>query len=218
MKYRMRKSEILIVGIIAISFTIGFYFYPKMPDRMASHWNMRGEVDGSLSKFWGLFLMPLISLGMFALFVIIPAIDPLRENIEKFRKYFDVFIVLVILFLLYLYLLTIFWNQGARFEMITSLIPAMSVLLYYAGVLIMHTQRNWSIGIRTPWTLSSEHVWEKTHAIGGKLFKIAGIVALLGLLFPSLGIYFIIIPALIATLYTFIYSYWAYRQELHESQ
>jgi len=130
----MRKSEIIVLGIILLSFIVGIYLYSQMPEKMASHWNAKGEVDGYMSKFWGLFLMPLISVGLFLLFIAVPKIDPLKHNVEKFRRYYDGFIVLIIVFLFYLYLLTIFWNIGIRFEMIQLLVPAFGILFYYCGV------------------------------------------------------------------------------------
>jgi len=207
----MRKSEIIILIITIVSFALGIYLYPQMPEKMASHWNIRGEVDGYISKFWGLFLMPFISLGLFLLFVLIPKIDPLRENIEKFRKYFDGFIILIILFLLYIYSLTILWNFGIRFGMNQFLTPALGILFYYCGILIENAKRNWFIGIRTPWTLSSDKVWERTHKIGGRLFKMAGIIAIFGLFFPSYAFFFLI-PVLLVTIYTVIYSYFEYQK------
>lgn len=100
----MRKSEIIIIGIILLSFATAIYFYPQTPEKIASHWNAQGQVDGYMSKFWGLFLMPFISVGLLLLFVIIPKIDPLKANIEEFRKYYDRFVVLVILFVYTLFL------------------------------------------------------------------------------------------------------------------
>ena len=210
----MKKSYWVIVTIILISFGIGVYFYPQMPEAMASHWNIKGEVDDYMSKFWGLFLMPIVSLAMFLLFILIPKIDPLKENIKKFRKYFDAFIVLIIVFLLYIYLLTIFWNLGFRFDMGQMMVPALGILFYYCGILVENAKRNWFIGIRTPWTLSNEKVWEKTHKIGGKLFKLAGIIAFLGIIFPSCAIFFILIPIILVAVYTIIYSYLEYQKEI----
>jgi len=209
----MKKTKIIIFLIIALSFAVGFYFYPQMPEKMASHWNAEGKVDGYISKFWGLFLMPIISLVMVLLFLLIPKIDPLKENIQKFRKYFDRFIVLIMLFLLYLYLLTIFWNLGGRFNMIYTMVPALAVLFYYIGIMVENAKRNWFIGIRTPWTLSSEAVWDKTHKIGGKLFKIAALIALFGIFFGKYAIFFTIIPVILVAVYTFIYSYFEYQKE-----
>jgi uncharacterized membrane protein len=80
------------------------------------------------------------------------------------------------------------------------------------------TKRNWFIGIRTPWTISSDIVWDKTHKIGGKLFKISGIIALVGIASGKYAIFFIIIPLIFTALYTIIYSYLEYTKEtLHRS-
>ena len=185
-----------------------------MPEKIASHWNVQGQVDGYMSKFWGLFLMPLISAGLFLLFIAIPKIDPLKTNIEKFRKYYDGFITLVIIFLFYLYLLTIFWNMGIRFDIIQLLAPAFGILFYYCGILTENAKRNWFIGIRTPWTLSNDAVWDKTHKIGGKLFKISGIVVLFGIFFRNYALFFILVPVILVAIYTIIYSYVEYQKEL----
>ena len=209
----MKKSEIIILVIIILSFAVGIYFYPQMPERMASHWNTQSQVDGYISRFWGLFLMPIMSVGLWALFVLIPKIDPLKENIEKFRKYFDGFIVLMIAFLFYIYLLTVSWNAGIRFNMGRLIMPALGILFYYTGILVENAKRNWFIGIRTPWTLSSEVVWNKTHKKGGKLFKIAGGLALLGFAFPKQAIFFVIIPMISVVIYILIYSYWEYQKQ-----
>jgi uncharacterized membrane protein len=210
----MRKSEIIIIGIVLISFAIGIYVFPEMPQKIASHWNSQGEVNGYMSKFWGIFLMPIISVALFLLFLIIPRIDPYKSNIEKFRKYYDNFILLIIVFLFYIYILTIFWNMNYRFNMITLLSPAFAILFYYSGVLIENAKMNYFIGIRTPWTLSSEKVWDKTHKIGGKLFKIAGIIAIFGILFQSYAIFFILVPMLLAAIYSVVFSYIEYQKEI----
>ncbi len=209
---KLRKSEIISLLIIMISFIIGISFYSLLPDKVASHWNAKGEVDGYMSKFGGLFLMPVISLVLLLLFIIIPKIDPLKHNIEKFRKYFDGFIVLMMLFLFYLYILTILWNIGVRFNFVHLLVPIFSIFFYYCGILIQKAQRNWFIGIRTPWTLSNEQVWNKTHKIGGILFKIAGIISLIGILLPEYALFFVICPVIIASLFPVIYSYFAYQK------
>jgi len=210
----MRKNETIILGIILLSFAIGIYLYPQMPEKMASHWGIQGEVDAYMSRFWGLFLMPIVSIGLLALFVLILKIDPLKENIERFRKYFDGFMVLMIIFLFYIYLLTIFWNIGIRFNMGQFVIPVLGILFYYVGILVENAKRNWFIGIRTPWTLSSDVVWDKTHKIGGKLFKLAGVVALLGIVFPRHAIFFVIIPVISIAVYTLIYSYFEYQRKI----
>lgn len=98
--------------------------------------------------------------------------------------------------------------------MIQFLAPAFGMLFYCCGILTENAKRNWFIGIRTPWTLSNEKVWEKTHKIGGKLFKIAGVIALLGIAFQSYALFFILVPVILVATYTTVYSYIEYQKEI----
>jgi len=180
---------------------------------MPSHWNAAGQVDGYMPRFWAVFLMPVFSVGLFILFLAIPKIDPKKENIEKFMPYYQKFVAIIIGFMLYIYLLTLLWPLGYTFDIIVMLVPAFSLIFYYAGVLIQNAKQNWFIGIRTPWTLSSEHVWNKTHKLGGKLFKAAAIISLAGLLFRDYAIWIVLIPVIFVTIYTLIYSYTEFQKE-----
>jgi len=210
----LNKSELFLLILLLISFVISFYFYPQLPDEMASHWNAQGEVNGYLSKFWGLFLLPFILTGLALLFIAIPRIDPLKENIEKSRKYYNRFIILFFIFMLLIQIHIILWNLGTKISLILILPIAIGIMFYYIGGLLENIKRNWFIGIRTPWTLSNEKVWTKTHKIGGKLFRLAGIIAFMGILFPDQIIYFIVIPAILIALYTIIYSYLEFQKQL----
>ncbi len=91
----------------------------------------------------------------------------------------------------------------------------MGALFIGLGYLIEHAEPNWFVGIRTPWTLSSERVWKKTHALGGTLFKIAGILAMIGVVFGKYSIWFVIVPILAVSVYLVIYSYREFGKELH---
>lgn len=210
-------KKIIPIAIILIAFIAGIYFYPKMPGMMASHWNAQGQVNGYMSKAWALFLMPGISVALYLLFLLIPRIDPLRNNIKKFRNYFDNFITIILAFLFYIYLASIFWNLGYQFNMGYVLLPAFAILFYYAGILIENAKRNWFIGIRTPWTLSSERVWKKTHSIGGKLFKAYALFILVSLylvsFLPNYIFWIIIIPILAIALGLVVYSYFEYKKK-----
>jgi len=210
----MRRSEIIMLGIALLSFVIGLYYYPQMPEQMASHWNARGQVDGYLSKFWGLFLMPVTLVGLALLFMAIPRIDPLRENIEKFRKYYDGFVILFMLFMVVVYVQTLLWNIGIRISLNAFLPIAAGIMFIGAGILVENARRNWFIGIRTPWTLSSDRVWDKTHSLGGKLLKIAGVIAIVGIFFHSYVVYFVLVPVLLVAVYTVVYSYLEYKREM----
>ena len=209
----MKKSEYLIILLVIISFALGWYFYPQLPERVASHWNEKGEVNGYMSRFWGAFILPVINLIMAVLFLIIPRIDPLKHNIVTFRKYFDTFVIIILLFMIYIYLLTIAWNLDYRFNLMQWMMPAMAVLFYFVGVMLKHTKRNWFIGIRTPWTLSSDEVWDKTHQLGGQLFKLIAVLTLASIFWPDYSIYIFLIPIFVVTIFIMIYSYYLFRKE-----
>jgi uncharacterized membrane protein len=214
MTMKTKNIQILIIGLILVSFLIGAYLYPYMPEKMASHWDANGSVDGYMPKLWCLFLLPVISAILFLVYMLIPKIDPLKGNIEKFRGHFDVFILLLFVFLFYVHMLTMLWNLSYRFNIIQLLAPAFGLIIYYAGIMMENAKQNWFIGVRTPWTLSSEVVWDKTNKLAGKLFKVAGVLAAVGLIFPKYAIFLILVPVILAAVYPIIYSYQKYQQEI----
>jgi len=206
-----RTVIVLSAILILIAALVGVLFYPQLPERMASHWNLNNQVDGYISRFWGAFLMPLISLGLLVLFMLIPQIDPLKANIAQFRGYFNIFILLLIVFMVYLHGLTLAWNLGyTGFNMGSALLPALGLFIFFMGFLLEKTKRNWFIGIRTPWTLSSDKVWEETHRLGATLFKISGLLAILGAFLPEIAFWLMFIPLIGSSLFLVVYSYLLY--------
>ena len=210
---KIHKGEAISLILTILLFGVAWYFYPQLPERVASHWNMKGEVDGYMGRFWGAFLFPFIVMGMLLVFLLIPRIDPKKQNIEKFRAHFDHFVLSFLLFMSYVYGLTLAWNLGSQFNITQWLSPAFDVLFYRIGVLIGHAEQNWMIGIRTPWTLSSSVVWQKTHRLGAKLFKVSAFIALLGFVLPDCAMWFVLIPVLVSSLWVCIYSYLEYKKD-----
>lgn len=209
----MRKISIAILILILFSFLIGIYFYPKMPEKMASHWNQYGEVDGYSNKFWGTFLIPFFLLLIFLFYILIPKIDPLKNNILKFINYYDTFFLIFFIFLIGVYLFIILWNISIKINPNRFFPVGLGILFIYVGFLLKHAQRNWFVGIRTPWTLSSDNVWQKTHLLGSKLFIIAGIISFWGFFFLKYSYLFVLIPVIGFSLYLIIYSYFLYQKE-----
>ena len=204
---KINKYWAAILFIVLASFILGAVFYPHMPETMASHWNAHGEADGYMPRFWVLFLVPFVSLGMALLMFVIPRIDPLKTNIEKFKGYFYGFVIVITLFFFYVNVLVILWNLDFRFDFTQLLMPAMAILMYMVGIMTTKAKRNYFIGIRTPWTLNNEEVWDRTHKLGGLLFKIVGIITLIGVFFPDQAIYLMLISVLLATFISIVYSY-----------
>ena len=210
---KLKKIEILSFVIVLATFVAGILVYPHMPERIASHWGANGQVNGYMGKFWGTFFLPVIMLACALLFLTIIRIDPKKQNIEKFRKYFNMFILTFLLFFSYIYALIIFNNFGYQFNMLQFLAPALAVLFFVVGTMIKHAEPNWTIGIRTPWTLSNEEVWYKTHQLGGKLFQIVAVISLLGIIMPQYAVWVIILPVLAVALFLVLYSYLEYRKK-----
>jgi len=209
-----RNTIFVTIFLIAFSLAFSVSVYDRLPEQMASHWNTANQVDGFISRFWGAFLMPVISVGMLLLFLVIPQIDPLKANIAKFREYFNAFIALMVGFMVYVHILTMLWNLGYdQFNMGTAMLPALGLIFVFAGIMMRQAKRNFFIGIRTPWTLSSDHVWDETHRLGSTLFIASGILTLLGAFFPDYAIWFILIPVLGSTLFLLVYSYLLYQRE-----
>ena len=210
-----RTTTILVLLMILGATVAGLLLWNRLPEQMASHWNINDEVDGYMSKFWGVVMVPLIALGMFGLFLLVPGIDPLKANIAQFRESFNLFIVLLVAFMLYIYGLTLAWNLGyTGFKMSASMLPAIGLLFIFIGFMLRQAKRNFFIGIRTPWTLSSDRVWEKTHQIGSTLFMLAGALALIGSFFGGMtAFWMLMIPIFGSTIFLVIYSYVLYKQE-----
>ena len=209
------KTTIILVSMtILVSVIAGIVIYEQLPDLMASHWNANDEVDGYMGKFWSVFMLPLINVGLLGLYLIIPHIDPLKENIAKFRGMFNLFILVMTLFMTYIWALTIVWNINPdSFKMGSAILPAMGLLFVFLGYVIRSAKRNWFIGIRTPWTLSSDQVWKETHRVGGNLFMISGIITILGIFFGVYAVWFILVPVLGSTVFLYVYSYILYQGE-----
>ena len=210
-----RTTTILVLVMIIGATLAGLLLWSRLPEQMASHWNFNDQVDGYMSKFWGVFMVPLITLGMFVLFLVIPSIDPLKANIAQFRGAFNLFIVLIVAFMLYIYGLTLAWNLGyTDFKISTSILPAIGLLFIFIGFMLRRAKRNFFIGIRTPWTLSSDQVWNKTHQLGSILFMASGALAVVGSFFGgTTAFWMLMIPIFGSTIFLVIYSYILYRRE-----
>jgi uncharacterized membrane protein len=208
----MNKKTVIYLTII-LSFVVGLYSYYLMPEKMASHWNTQGQVDGYVSRNFGVFFFPCFLLFLALLLLFVPKIDPLKKNIEKFKDDYEMFVLMFTVFLFYVYVLTLLWNMGEVFNMNMVLMPAFAILFYYIGILLEKTKRNYFIGIKTPWTLASDKVWDKTHKLGGKLFKTAGFLALISIFFSQHAFFFVLIPIIVFSLYLFIFSYFEFKGE-----
>jgi uncharacterized membrane protein len=119
--------------------------------------------------------------------------------------------------MLYIHGLTLAWSLGYQdFKMSAAMLPFLGILFIFIGYLLRQAKRNFFIGIRTPWTLSSDMVWDKTHQLGSILFMVSGALAFVGsFLGGMMAFWLLFVPLMGSTLFLVIYSYVLYRNETH---
>lgn len=203
----MKIQDVICWAAVAACFIVAAALYSRMPERMAIHWNAQSVADGYAGKLAGLFLLPAIILIMQILLIIIPKIEVYKKNMEDFSPHYTNFRLIFILFMSGLYATTLLWNIGKQFNISYYVIPALSILFYYIGHMMKYVKRNFFVGIRTPWTLASEEVWNKTHILGSKVFKVMAGVILIGLIAPAYTIWITLVAVLVGALYLILYSY-----------
>lgn len=205
------KKEILPIVLILIIMAVGLYFWPQLPDRVPSHWNINGQIDGWSSRNFAVFFFPALIAGLYVLLSFLPLMDPLRKNIELFAEAYWGFKVIFILFMGGLYLLTLWVGLGHQVDVSRAVIAGIGILFLFVGWMLPKAKRNYMIGIRLPWTLHSDVVWEKTHRLGGKLFIAMAILMFLSIFLPGPDAFGILIGGIIlllAVLFGYSYREW----------
>lgn len=208
----MKKSYVAIAGALLAQLLLAAYLYPSLPDSIVTHWDAAGAPNGYMPKLFGLSIIPAITAVLILMFAAIPRIDPLGANVRKFRRQYGWFVAVLALFMLALQAEVVLWNIGVFVSPNVVLSVGMAALFFYAGVLFESAKRNWFVGIRTPWTMSSERVWDRTHKLAGKLFKAAGVLAAAGALLPEYAVLLVLAPVMIVAIYSVAYSYVEYKK------
>ncbi len=207
----MKPQYIVIIIIFLILFGVSFYYYPQMPQRVPIDWDEKGAVQGHGPKTVWVFFLPSVSIFLFLLLYYIPYLDPINKNFKGFRDAYDWLIVILLLFLTYDHVLLSFAMMSKQLPFVSLLVAGVGVLIFLMGNVMKHLKRNYFAGIRTPWTLESDLVWDKTHAFSGTLFKITGIIVILNSFFSKYAIWIILITMLVTVVIAGWYSYYAYK-------
>lgn len=208
----MRKWIPLLIVVAA--FVATAVVYPKLPASIPTHWNLSGQPDKWSGRFWGAWLMPVFILGAWALFRILPAIDPRGGNYVKFGGAFEGIVTAVMLFMLALHIVVLRAALGHPSDMRRVVPIGIGLLFLVIGNLLPRARPNWFVGIRTPWTLSSDRVWEKTHRLGGRVFVVAGILMVLaGILAVRWAHVVAFTVLLVSVAVILVYSYLEWKRE-----
>ena len=203
-----KKTLFITCAVILLPIIAGLLLWDRLPDRIPTHWGMGGEVDGWSGKGFAVFTMPALMLGIQLLCFFVTASDPKRGNIR--RKYLSMVLWIIPVLSVMTSCISYAVALGAQIR-VEQVIPGFIGLMFVIiGNYMPKFQQSYTMGIRLPWTLSSEENWNRTHRFGGKIWALGGI----GVLFCTLmgwGIASIVILAVVVIVPT-VYSYVLYRK------
>jgi uncharacterized membrane protein len=210
----MRKWYPLSVVVLAT--LIAVLVYPNLPDRGPTHWDAHGNVNAYSSRRVGAFLLPAVMLGIWGVMWLLPKIDPRRANYVKMRGAYDRVVNATLTMLFLVHVIVVAMMFGAPFA-ITRLLPVLlGVMFIVIGNVLPQARPNWFFGIRTPWTLSNDRVWQRTHRIAGYLFVACGLLMVASAALPvTVAFPMMFAGGMIAGFGSVIFSFIAWKQESH---
>jgi uncharacterized membrane protein len=169
-------STLIIAGMAAAT----AWAWQQIPDgvQLPIHFGIDGKPDGFAPKAEALLIMPGLAVSLALLFLVLPALDPRRENIEASAKFWNAAALTAIALLAYVQGLLIATAMGQVIDITSALVPALSLMFMVLGNYLSKTRSNWFGGIRTPWTMSSDYSWGRTHRVAGTLYILSGVASL----------------------------------------
>lgn len=175
------------VAVILLMCALSAWAWHQIPDdaRIPTHWNAKGEANGYSTKNTGLFLMPGMMAGLSLLLALFPAITPRREHLLQSMRVYNLLWSAILLFFLMLHFAMVLIALGKPVPMAGVVQIGIGVLFVVSGNWMGKVRSNFIMGVRTPWTLSSELSWNKTHRLAGKLFVGVGLAMILAGIFFS---------------------------------
>jgi Predicted integral membrane protein len=165
---------ILMAGLLITA----VWVYPHLPDQVPRHWNLRGEPNAYFSRTYGAFFPPLMVVGLYLLMLFMPIIDPKRDNYRRFTPAYTFLRWTMVLLISAIYISTILTALGYPVNEGLLVRALLAVLFIIIGNFMGQFRHNYFVGIKTPWTLANEDVWQQTHRLGSKIWVIGGLVCL----------------------------------------
>lgn len=212
------RNILILSGVVVLAMlAVSSYVWGQIPagEQVCVHWNAAGVCDDFGSKFTGIFLMPLMTLGLVGLFAIIPRIEPRASHIAQSRKAYLAVWAVMLLFLLGFHIVLMLNLLGRNVDISIYAPFLVGVMFIVIGNYLGKVRSNFMFGIRTPWTLSSEMSWNKTHRLGGKLFVLLGILFVVINVFTTgeVWVYILLGSIMVMLLVLTVYSYLVWKED-----
>ncbi|MFO7895843.1 MAG: SdpI family protein [Candidatus Cloacimonadales bacterium] len=212
-KYWIALSIVLLQLIVALIIATQLSEDAKIP----VHWNFQGEVDNYSGKWLGTLLFPLINAFILALLIAMPYISVRYKNSEKrFQDILPAFALILISCFALIHIFSLLLAANLLAENVKSLHLILGLMFLLLGNYLPKVPSNFFLGIRTPWTLSSEYVWRRTHRLGGVCFVWGGILLMISALLPAAQS---LMSNIIFGIFTFVillpvaYSFFIYKKQ-----
>jgi uncharacterized membrane protein len=207
----MRSAIIPPLGILGLMCGLSLYAWPHLPaDHIATHFGPDGQANGWSPRQTVVLMMPLMGLGVSLLLAVLPKISPKRADLTRSAEAYGVIWTLIMAILALVHALILFKGMGWTIDPTQPIHAAMGLMLLVMGNYLPKTRYNYFLGIRTPWTLADERVWDRTHRFAGPLFMLGGIVQLVSIwlaplpLRMSLTLPCVLIPAFAAVFQSYL--------------
>jgi len=207
---RLRTLFLGGFGLVFLTVLYSAVVYSRLPERIATHWNIHGQADQFSPRFWGVAFGPLMQLGMLLLFLVLPSISPEKARLEASGDIYAKVCLTVIAFMGFVQVLILQAALGMQ-DTAKWIICVVLVLFGFIGNIITKARRNYFMGVRTPWTLESEEVWNRTHRLAGRLMVAGSALGLL-LVLTNAPLWTVFAVILVASLWPVVYSYLLYRR------
>jgi len=189
--------------------------YRRLPETMAVHWGFDGNPNGWMPRAFGASFGPVFLLVLWQVMRVLPRIDPREPNYARFADAYDTIVAAALLLVLATHGIVLAIALGYHVP-VSRVVPALvGGLLLVIGNVMPRMRPNWWFGVRTPWTLSSDRVWARTHRLAGFSMAAAGVVTIVSaLLLPArLGLPVLIAAVVAATIGPALYSYLTWKRE-----
>lgn len=205
----------IAIGIVLLcSVGVAVWFDTALPERVPVHWNWRGEVDGWGPRWQITWALTGLIFGIVALTLVLPLLGPFRGNFEKFRNAYGAIVLAISTAFLGLQTVISLAASGKPVDIGSAICVILGALFVALGNWLGKVRRNFYVGIRTPWTLANDYVWERTHRLGGKLFVLVGLACVLaGFVLPAWVCFIVLMSGVLgAALTSVLYSLICYRR------
>lgn len=225
-----RKTTAFSLLCICIAVSISVWAWQNLPDieRFPVHWNASGVADryGSRNEvLFNLSIMPLTGVFVALIFYFIPKIEPMQKNLSANSRAYTLTwaATMALLTLMSFMIAKTYVNLSEASQMLADpkyFAFGISLFFIFLGNIMGKIRQNFMFGVRTPWTLSSDISWEKTHRIAGRLFVANGLVGLTAAIFLPADVSILTIVGLIltTTVFCFIYSYQIWKNDPDKRQ